>query len=261
MKSILSELTPKLLLPSLASWLKSDLTVSTSRFRNVWSWVWMMSYDLLQSQTQTNIYAIGQQSTGKSSVIEALTGIKTPRDTGTCTRCPLMIDLEPSDDPQAAWQATVYLQQRYHWDPQANNEGNAKFPDWVEKATPDRIFFAQTHDPEELEFLIQRAQQATLSPTQDPQSFLDISSDGSNGTHACLFSPNIVAIQITKHDLPALSFYDLPGLISQAETEAEEYTVPLVRNLVSEYIASPDTLILVTCALEVYYKVCSSIRC
>jgi hypothetical protein len=164
-----------------------------------------------------------------------------------------MIDLEPSDDPQAAWQATVYLQQRYHWDPQANNKSSVKFPDWVEKATPDRIFFAQTHDPEELEFLIQRAQQATLSPTQDPQSFLDISSDGFNGAHACLFSPNIVAIQITKHDLPALSFYDLPGLISQAETEAEEYTVPLVRNLVSEYIASPDTLILVTCALEVYY--------
>jgi hypothetical protein len=63
-----------------------------------------------------------------------------------------------------------------------------------------------------------------------------------------------VGIRITKHDLPTLSFYDLPGLISQAETEEEEYTVPLVENLVSEYIASPDTLILVTCALEVCHQ-------
>jgi hypothetical protein len=186
-------------------------------------------------------------------VIEALTGIKTPRDTGTCTRCPLMIDLEPSEDPQAAWHASIYLQQRYRWDPQAENNG--KFPDWVEKAAPDRIAFAQTDDPGQLERLIQCAQQATLSPTQDPQSFLDISFDGSyNSSHQCLFSPNVVGIQITKHGLPALSFYDLPGLISQAETEAEEYTVPLVRNLVSEYISSQDTLVLVTCALEVCHN-------
>jgi hypothetical protein len=193
----------------------------------------------------------GQQSTGKSSVIEALTGIRTPRETGTCTRCPLMIDLQPSDNPQAEWNAEIYLQQRYHWDPQAKSDVNNKFPDWIQNSTPETKAFTQTNDPNQLEWLIKRAQQATLSPAQDPQSFLDISFDFDSSMHRCLFSPNVVGIRITKYGLPALSFYDLPGLISQAETEEEGYTVPLVENLVSEYIASPDTLILVTCALEV----------
>lgn len=32
---------------------------------------------------------LGEQSSGKSSVIEAISGVRTPRSTGTCTRCPL----------------------------------------------------------------------------------------------------------------------------------------------------------------------------
>jgi ABC-type branched-subunit amino acid transport system ATPase component len=32
---------------------------------------------------------LGEQSSGKSSVIEAISGVRTPRASGTCTRCPL----------------------------------------------------------------------------------------------------------------------------------------------------------------------------
>ena len=32
---------------------------------------------------------LGEQSSGKSSVIEAISGVRTPRAGGTCTRCPL----------------------------------------------------------------------------------------------------------------------------------------------------------------------------
>ena len=35
------------------------------------------------------IAVIGQQSAGKSSVIEAISGITLPRSPGTCTRCVL----------------------------------------------------------------------------------------------------------------------------------------------------------------------------
>jgi hypothetical protein len=52
-----------------------------------------------------------------------------------------------------------------------------------------------------------------------------------NGHHRCEFSPNIVCISITHPDLPALSFYDLPGIIGQAESPESQFLVKFVRDL------------------------------
>ncbi|XP_010046033.2 dynamin-related protein 4C [Eucalyptus grandis] len=45
------------------------------------------------------IVVVGDQSSGKSSVLESLTGINLPRGQGTCTRVPLIMQLQ--DNPQA----------------------------------------------------------------------------------------------------------------------------------------------------------------
>lgn len=37
--------------------------------------------------------AVGNQSAGKSSVLESISGIQFPRDSGTCTRCPTRLQL------------------------------------------------------------------------------------------------------------------------------------------------------------------------
>jgi hypothetical protein len=126
---------------------------------------------------------------------------------------------------------------------------DTEFPGWVPTAVPVKTLFAQTDKPERLEYFIRCAQRATLSPLEDPESFLDPSFDDRD-IHKTLFSPNIVCITVSKPGLPPLSFFDLPGMIGQAETEEEEYTVPLVKALVTKYIQDPEALVLVTCALE-----------
>ena len=192
----------------------------------------------------------GQQSTGKSSVIEAISGIKAPRDTGTCTCCPLYITLQPADDVDAKWSAQIYRQIDYEPDPQGpRSESSQIFPGWLPTPSSRQIPFAKTGSEDELERFIRAAQAANLNPFEDPEFFPAVGGYKPRNTSPLKFSPNPVRVEITKPDLPTLSFFDLPGIISQAETEAEDYTVPLVENLVVEYVKQPETLILVTCDL------------
>src|SRR5271167_2769461 len=52
------------------------------------------------------IAVIGNQSAGKSSLIEAISQIKVPRASGTCTRCPMEVMLRHS---KQEWQGKVSL--------------------------------------------------------------------------------------------------------------------------------------------------------
>ncbi len=195
---------------------------------------------------------LGQQSSGKSSVIEAISGIKTPRDTGTCTCCPLYITMQPSDNPDAVWSAKISLQRDYLPDTRSPAEIETEppqfFPKWMHAQSSEQISFAETNSQAELERLIRCAQAANLSPQEDPASFLRGVPKNKNGNQS-KFSPNLVRIDITEPGMPTLNFFDLPGIISQAENDDEEYTVTLVGNMVSEYIRQPGSLILVTCDL------------
>ncbi|RMZ68410.1 dynamin family [Pyrenophora seminiperda CCB06] len=190
---------------------------------------------------------LGEQSTGKSSVIEAISGIKTPRSTDTCTRCPLFIKLEPSENPRAGWSATVSLRSQYKYDGNTAHGHNQRFPGWIYKDQPTIVHFAETEDQNELERIIAHAQLALISPHTDYREFLrpQIAEH-----YRCDFSPNVVSITITHPDLPPLSFYDLPGIIGQAESAESQFLVKFVRDLVTEYINDPEALILVTCSLE-----------
>lgn len=183
-------------------------------------------------------------------MIEAISGIKTPRDTGTCTRCPLFIELQPTPDSRGNWHAEISLFRQYDLDLDPSRHGFVvEFQGWTPASVPERSFFAETDDPAQLEHIIRCAQRATLSPLENPASFLDPSFDDSD-IHKTLFSPNIVCITVSKPNVPPLSFFDLPGMIGQAETDDEAFTVPLIENLVTKYIMDPEALVLVTCALE-----------
>ncbi len=156
--------------------------------------------------------------------------------------------MRPSDDPAAAWYAEVYLWRQYNTANPVQGE-DTEFPGWTRAASPNKVPFLKTSNPEELDTIIRCAQRATLNPMVNYELFRDPYYEN-HDIHSRLFSPNPVGISITKPGLPALSFYDLPGLIGQAETEEESYTVPLVRNLVSMYVGDREALVLVTCALE-----------
>jgi hypothetical protein len=193
------------------------------------------------------IIVLGEQSTGKSSVIESISGIKTPRSTGTCTRCPLFIQLEQLTEPAAKWTACVTLRRSYIYDGKSGRTSERRYPGWVQQTKPEIFNFAATGNPRDLEELIQRAQQATISPWTDPKDFLDPSKDHIPPTVKCNFSPNVVCISIMQQGVPPLSFYDLPGIVGQAEDPKE---VKFVKDLVSEYVRDQEALILVTSAMD-----------
>lgn len=114
----------------------------------------------------------------------------------------------------------------------------------------EEIPFGTTMSPTELEDIIARAQLATISPLVDYNQFLHPSLASVEDCHRCEFSPNVVAITISQANVAALSFYDLPGIISQAESAGTQFLVDFVRTLVTEYVRREGTLVLVTCSLE-----------
>jgi hypothetical protein len=187
----------------------------------------------------------GEQSTGKSSVIEAISDIKTPRSTGTCTRCPLFIKLEPSTVP-CGWTAHVTLRRGFIYDGKTGR-GERRFPGWHQIPEPQTVDFMSTTDPDKLESIIARAQLATVSPFVDHEEFMGTSIAHLDTAHRCQFSPNVVCISISSPGLPSLSLYDLPGIIGQAENAQD---VKFVRDLVTDYVKDPEALILVTCSME-----------
>ncbi|KAL8860610.1 MAG: hypothetical protein Q9178_002963 [Gyalolechia marmorata] len=191
------------------------------------------------------IVVLGDQSTGKSSLIEGISGIKVPRSSGTCTRCPLEINLTPSE-PGTPWRATIYLQKRYLYEGKpiagSRREGatkNRPLGPWVSQSLPENSLFFKTNNKSDIPEALHLAQLATLNPGSDPSRYLPSATGAKNSTSKhiqVMFSPNVVRLDVSSPDVPNLSFYDLPGVINQAETVEEEYLVSLVQNLVRSYI-------------------------
>ncbi|CAK48306.1 uncharacterized protein An11g02390 [Aspergillus niger] len=142
------------------------------------------------------ICVIGDQSAGKSSLIEGMSEIKVPRSAGTCTRCPMEINL-CDGEPDQPWTCKVFLSRKYMFD------------------ASKKI--------------------GKISKNETDPGYCQVK-----------FSPNVVRLDITAPGFPSLSFYDLPGVISQAEHEEERYLVFLVENLVKHYILQQHCIVLLT---------------
>jgi GTPase SAR1 family protein len=196
------------------------------------------------------IVMVGDQSTGKSSLVEALAEIQVPRGSGTCTRCPLEISVLQHPGP---WTADIRLLRK--WEPaphdaKADNDGD--FSGWSEsQASIPPVHFATVTNKSELEHAIRLAQLANLNPTEDPKHFAaleaDVAQKLSLQTHL-QFSPNPVMIEIKGEELPNLSFVDLPGIISQSD--AGYHLVTLVRNLAKYHMKQKNTLVLLVISME-----------
>jgi Dynamin family len=184
------------------------------------------------------ICVIGDQSTGKSSLIEALSMIKVPRAAGCCTHCPLEVNLIKADDPSQPWHCKVFLQQKYEFDQSTTAKATKDRPmgAWKELARTEATPFAESDKREDVCNLILRAQAAVLNPSLDAATFI---SRPLSAQYEVKFSPNGVRLDIVQHELPSLSFVDLPGIVTRQE---EKYLVGLVDNLVSQYARSKRSI-------------------
>ncbi|EJF61472.1 hypothetical protein DICSQDRAFT_161582 [Dichomitus squalens LYAD-421 SS1] len=177
------------------------------------------------------IVVIGNQSAGKSSLVEAISGISVPRDAGTCTRCPMECRLAyvPSE-----WSCQIKIRWEY----------DEKDKRYEEVSEVD--FGALLTDKAKVEPMLRRAQAAVLNPHVLKDDFVDMSDEKLRapkiaGRKPLLFSRNVVCVELAGPDLVDLSFVDLPGIVQNADAEI----VKLVEDLVTSYIQG-TSLILVT---------------
>ena len=90
--------------------------------------------------------------------------------------------------------------------------------------------------------MLRWAQLATLNPGNSHEMYKPGNNHMTLDTIQVKFSPNVVRIDISGPALPNLSFYDLPGVINNAEEPGEEYLVKLVQNLVKDYIHADNCI-------------------
>ena len=204
------------------------------------------------------IAVIGSQSTGKSSLIESISGIKLPRTSGTCTRVPTECKLAYCDSD---WKCVVSL--RFITDHKGQPLAQVH----------DQLFGAPIYDPNEVEERIRRAQRAILSGSTNYRKFLE-GEDESLEEPRLSFSANCVSLQISGRHLADLSFCDLPGafpflmpfwlllrsatvtgIIASVGQGGNTDDIELVQDLVTSYISKPSCIILLTVACESKYLI------
>ncbi|KAF2239623.1 P-loop containing nucleoside triphosphate hydrolase protein [Viridothelium virens] len=195
------------------------------------------------------IVVVGDQSAGKSSIVEAISGIKVPRASGTCTRCPIQITMTSNSDPTASWTCKLSLLKTHDYaGPKHLLRDEAEL--WEPKYQPDSIHLQTITDKDDVEHFIKLAQDAVLSPTTDPEDFFkQVKGRARARQPQEKFSPNAVCLDISDRDIPNLSFCDLPGIINQMDSARDEYLVEVVRELVEDRIEGENTLILLACSM------------
>jgi GTPase SAR1 family protein len=151
------------------------------------------------------VVVCGDQSCGKSSVLEALSNVKFPTDKRTCTRFALELALRRSPDRKTSAKiipgknASADRQQQLS-DFQPSDVGLASVPELIEKA------------------------QIAM---------------GLSGDH--VICDDVLRLEITGPDLPHLTLVDLPGLIADAKDAKD---IELVEEMVKMYMKSPRSIIL-----------------
>jgi hypothetical protein len=153
-----------------------------------------------------NIAVIGNQSAGKSSLIEAISKIKVPRSKDTTTRCPMEVSLRrrPAENDRWACRVSLRSDNCLNQRTLGLNLDSSTFPD------P----FATTETPAKVSLLIRRAQLAVLNPSKAPDFFKSMDEDTCRSYSSELpFSPDVVVVEISKAEID-VTFIDLPGIIA-----------------------------------------------
>ncbi|EKM56257.1 uncharacterized protein PHACADRAFT_140877 [Phanerochaete carnosa HHB-10118-sp] len=186
------------------------------------------------------IAVIGNQSAGKSSLVEAISGVSSDIPHFLSCSCPMECRLTHSDHP---WQCQVLL--RRETDANGNKIQAREEP-----------FGPVLYDKEELEEMLRRAQLAILNPSIPPERFVDFDTKSLGPGEIPLdserqlgFSDDVVCLDLSSPDVTDLSFIDLPGIISNVAEGEDRGNIDAVRNMVSKHIQG-NTLILLTITMR-----------
>jgi GTP-binding protein EngB required for normal cell division len=173
------------------------------------------SIDCLRSQgishyvSLPQIIVCGDQSSGKSSVLEAISGVPFPTKSNLCTRFPIELVLRKTSHIGVSVSIVPH----------------------ESRSESERLslggFHEKLDDFDGLPTLIESAKAA-----------LAIS------THGRAFSKDLLRIEVSGPDRPHLTIVDLPGLIHSETKQQSASDVELVQDVVQAYMKEPRSIIL-----------------
>lgn len=157
------------------------------------------------------IIVVGDQSSGKSSVLEAITGVPFPRNSGMCTKFPTQINLRKAAQPSFAVSLVPDVDRS-----EADRARFARFPEMVRGET-------------DLGVIVKRAEQ-TIWP---------------HGQSANSASKDTLTLDFSGPKKDYLTLVDLPGIIhTNAGNIMGDEEVVAIRELAIHYMKNPRSIIL-----------------
>ncbi|KAF7558749.1 hypothetical protein G7046_g5400 [Stylonectria norvegica] len=156
------------------------------------------------------IVVVGDQSAGKSSVLEALTGTPFPREAGACTRFATEIRLRRAKETRL--KVSII--------PDKNRPFNeqSRLLQYGGDVTGDTPFESMMRDATEL-----------IAPRNIPGRFA---------------ARDILVVEKSGPDMPLLTLVDLPGLVRVANRDQSSADIQTIEVLSERYMKSPRTIIL-----------------
>ncbi|KAI7771038.1 hypothetical protein LZL87_004825 [Fusarium oxysporum] len=156
------------------------------------------------------IVVVGDQSAGKSSVLESLTGTPFPRDAGACTRFATEIRMRRAKETKLKVSIIPDKTRPYN--------DQARLLQWGGDVTGDTPFDAMMRDATEL-----------IAPKSIPGRFA---------------ARDILVVEKEGPDMPLLTLVDLPGLVRVANRDQSESDIQTIEALSDRYMKSSRTIIL-----------------
>jgi interferon-induced GTP-binding protein Mx1 len=185
--------------------------------KNVRPWLDLVdqlrTFGIEQDLPIPQIAVMGDQSSGKSSVLEAISGIPFPRGSGLVTRCATQLTLKRTKGP---WSAKVSV--RWEKDP------SQKQPEACNRPVTK---------PEDVASVIEDLTEALLD---------------SSGSH---FSEDTIVIDIAAENVPDLTLIDLPGIVRTTTTGQDKKVIAQVESLITRYLQQERTIILAVIPVNV----------
>lgn len=165
------------------------------------------------------ICVMGDQSSGKSSVLQAISGIPFPRGSGLVTRCPTQLIMSKSPE-RSKWTAKVSLSRN-----NINNNSNKYANNKKEETVPEE-YLQPVYSPVELTARI--AQLTDILTSNEANSF----------------STDSIVIHLSSPSSPDLTIIDLPGIVRTTTSGQQANVISQVNDLINYYINQPRTIIL-----------------
>jgi hypothetical protein len=160
----------------------------------------------------------GDQSTGKSSVLEGITGVPFPRQDGLCTRFATEINMEHASEQEVETEITATIIPSESRD----NESKDKL----------RAFVRHLENFQELPAVIEGAGE-----------LMGLRGYGTVQAGPA-FGQDVLRIKFRGNTGLNLTIVDLPGIIQVPNDEQDDNDVETVHALVDSYVANPRTIIL-----------------